>query len=216
MAYLTESLKHDEDQAGFLTGLPASSADGQRRRSIAGTDAESAVAASMVKVATAHLEYESEEAIEAEIERRVRGRVALLQASLGTLDSLSGCFDNDLRTPRRAIEGLSNLLAERVARFEPDSGAAVAQVRAASQALARTLDDLMEISRRTSSGSDLHHGKVHPSVPAGGVARSADKQTPRRTPRQARMLRDLHFGSAGGVLILAAGLLLIVVAATLL
>lgn len=214
MAYLTEAVKHDDDQAGPFTCLPATSADGQRRRSIAGSDAESAVAASMVKVATANLEYESEAAIEAEIERRVRGRVALLQASLGTFDSLSGCFDNDLRTPRRAIEGLSNLLAERVARLEPDSGAAVAQVRAASQTLARTLDDLMEISRRTSS--DLHHGKVHPSVPAGGVARSADRQTPRCMPRQARMLRELHFGSAGGVLILAAGLLLIVVGAALL
>ena len=214
MAYLTQSVKHDDDQAGLCIGLPASSADGQRRHSIAGTDAESAVAGSMLKVAAANLEHESEAAIEAEVERRVRGRVALLQVSLDTFDSLSGCFENDLRTPRRAIEGLSNLLAERVARLEPDSGSSVAQVRAASQTLARTLDDLMEISRRTSG--DLHHQKVDPSVRAGGVARGADRQTARRAPRQARMLRELHVGSAGGVLVLAAGLLLIVVGAALL
>lgn len=214
MAHLTDCLEHDAQQSRCITGLPGAKAEGQRQRSSAEPHGESAAAGSMVKVSAANLEQESEAMIEAEVERRVRGRVAERQAALGTFDSLSCCFENDLRTPRRAIEGLSNLLAERVGQLDPDSGTAVARVRAASQTLARALDDLMEFPRLTVG--ELHRGKVDPSALACGVARSADKQTAKRTPRQARMLRELHAGSAGGLLILAAGLLLIGVCAALL
>lgn len=214
MAHLTDCVEHGAAQSRRITGLPASWAEGQRPRSIVGPDGESSAAGSMVKVSTANLEQKSEAVIEAEVERRVRGRVAELRAALGTFDSLSGCFDNDLRTPRRAIEGLSNLLAERVSRLDPDSGPAVARVRAASQTLARALDDLMEFSRLTSG--ELHRGKVDPLALTGEVARRVDSEAAKRTPRQARMLRELHAGSAGGMLILAAGLLLIGVCAALL
>lgn len=209
MALLTDFVEHDAQQALRCPGGRASRKDGDPARCAAALDGKSTMAGSMVNVSAEISPSGSEAAIATQVDRRVRRRVADLQAAHDTFDTLSCCFENDLRTPMRAIEGLSDLMAERVGRLDPDCGAAAATVRAASQALAQALNALIESSRLATC--ERQPGHAEPAVQARAVARNADEQGVIRSRRRARMLRELHICSRGGLLILAAGLFLVVV-----
>ena len=114
--------------------------------------------------------------LEAEIERRVRERLAQLHSAGGVLDSLSQCFENDLRTPLRAIEGLSALLAEHASRLEPQSAGGVECIRAANQRLNGLLADLLEFSRIGSCA--MHKSTVDLSALAHDIAARLSQEDP--------------------------------------
>ncbi len=90
------------------------------------------------------------EALNRSLERRVRERTDALEGANAELEAFSYSVSHDLRAPLRALDGFSLALLEDYGE-ELDTGAAdyLRRIRAASQRMARLIDDLLMLSRVT-------------------------------------------------------------------
>ncbi|OGA24294.1 MAG: hypothetical protein A3I02_06475 [Betaproteobacteria bacterium RIFCSPLOWO2_02_FULL_67_26] len=86
--------------------------------------------------------------LNADLERRVAGRTARLEASIKELEGFTYTISHDLRTPLRAIDGFSRIMEEDCAGKLDDEGRRLLGViRANSRRMGELIDDLLEFSR---------------------------------------------------------------------
>jgi hypothetical protein len=85
-----------------------------------------------------------------ELETRVKGRTAELQAAIKELESFAYSVSHDLRAPLRGIDGFAHLLAEEYAdRLDEAGRGYLERVRRAAQRMGHLIDDILELSRVT-------------------------------------------------------------------
>ena len=119
------------------------------------------------------------EELNAELERRVLGRTAELQAANKELESFSYSVSHDLRSPLRSIDGFSKALLEDYSDRLDDEGVGyLRRVRAASQRMGQLIDDLLKLSRITRS--EMSREQVDLSAAARAVVGELRKAQPGR------------------------------------
>jgi PAS domain S-box-containing protein len=90
------------------------------------------------------------EALNRSLERRVRERTDALEGANAELEAFSYSVSHDLRAPLRALDGFSLALLEDYGdRLDGDATDYLERIRAASQRMARLIDDLLMLSRVT-------------------------------------------------------------------
>ena len=127
--------------------------------------------------------------LNAELERKVEERTAQLEAANKELEAFSYSVSHDLRAPLRGIDGFSQALLEDYAdRLDGEGQDYLRRIRAATQRMARLIDDLLNLSRITRAG--LRREPVDLSA----IARSVAEQLARSHPG-----RKVEFRIAEGV-----------------
>src|SRR5581483_6309749 len=88
--------------------------------------------------------------LNAELEQRVRERTAQLDAANKELEAFAYSVSHDLRAPLRGIDGFSQALLEDYRdKLDADGQDCLQRVRAASQRMAKLIDDILQLSRTT-------------------------------------------------------------------
>jgi len=84
------------------------------------------------------------------LERRVVERTAQLEATNKELEAFTYSVSHDLRAPLRSVDGFSQILLEDYTdKLDTEGQDYLRRVRAASQRMARLIDDLLKLSRIT-------------------------------------------------------------------
>jgi light-regulated signal transduction histidine kinase (bacteriophytochrome) len=108
------------------------------------------------------------ETLNKNLERRVRERTDALEAANAELEAFSYSVSHDLRAPLRALDGFSLALLEDYGEGLDDEAADYLQrIRAASQRMARLIDDLLMLSRVTRR--EMRSQQVDLSAIAGAI-----------------------------------------------
>ncbi|MCB1960865.1 MAG: CBS domain-containing protein [Rhodocyclaceae bacterium] len=82
-----------------------------------------------------------------QLELRVAERTAELQSALTELESFSNSLSHDLRTPLRAIDGFSTLLASDMAEHLPDEGKDhLRRIQCAVERMSTLIDSMLDLS----------------------------------------------------------------------
>ncbi len=114
-----------------------------------------------------------------ELERRVAGRTAELEAAVRELEAFSYSVSHDLRAPLRAINGFAHLLEEDyAASLDETARDYLARVRAGSLKMGHLIDDLHELARVTRQSMRLE--PVDLSRMAGEIAAELAEAEPDR------------------------------------
>jgi signal transduction histidine kinase len=114
---------------------------------------------------------------QAELERRVDDRTRELTAANRELEAFSYSVSHDLRGPLEVINGFSYILAvEHEPDLNPAARECVAQIESASRRMAELIDDLLNLSRV--STTSMHHERVDLT----GIAREIADQLCRQEP----------------------------------
>ena len=117
--------------------------------------------------------------LNAELEQKVKERTAQLEAANKELEAFSYSVSHDLRAPLRGIDGFSQALLEDYAdRLEPQGQDYLLRIRAATQRMARLIDDLLNLSRITRS--ELRREQIDLSAMARSIADQLRKTAPER------------------------------------
>lgn len=88
------------------------------------------------------------QALNLELERRVRERTAQLEAVNKELEAFSYSVSHDLRAPLRAIDGFSQILVDDYSdRLDATAASYLQRLRGGAQAMAALIDDLLKLSR---------------------------------------------------------------------
>ncbi|MGA8033013.1 MAG: PAS domain S-box protein, partial [Casimicrobiaceae bacterium] len=86
--------------------------------------------------------------LNATLEQKVEERTLSLQAANRELEAFSYSMSHDLRAPLRAINGFTELIAEgHLQNLDHEARGYLERIRAASQRMARLIDDLMNLCR---------------------------------------------------------------------
>ncbi len=113
----------------------------------------------------------------AELERRVDERTRQLLLANRELEAFSYSVSHDLRGPLEVISGFSYILAAEHGReLSASARESVQQIETASRRMAELIDDLLNLSRVSTTG--MHHEQVDLS----GIAREIADQLCRREP----------------------------------
>lgn len=119
------------------------------------------------------------QAAQTELERRVDDRTRELTAANRELEAFSYSVSHDLRGPLEVINGFSFILsAEHGPDLAPAARECVQQIEAASQRMAELIDDLLNLSRV--STTSMHHERVDLSRMARDIADQLCRQEPAR------------------------------------
>lgn len=86
-----------------------------------------------------------------ELEQRVADRTRELLSANQELEAFSSAVSHDLRGPLESINGYTYLLASHLGKFEPETRELVAGIRSSVKRMAELIDDLLELSRVSSS-----------------------------------------------------------------
>jgi PAS domain S-box-containing protein len=116
--------------------------------------------------------------LNAELEERVRQRTAQLETANKELESFSYSVSHDLRTPLRSIDGFSRILLEDADRLNDEGKDSLRRIRAASQRMGQLIDDMLKLSRITSS--NLHCKPADLSALAHNIAAELQATAPQR------------------------------------
>ncbi|SIQ56533.1 PAS domain S-box-containing protein [Aromatoleum tolulyticum] len=148
---------------------------------------------------------QAEAAIE-HLNRALARRAAELEGVNRELESFSYSVSHDLRAPLRSIDGFSQVLLEDYAdRLDDDGRDSLRRVRAASQRMARLIDDILKLSRL--SRAEMRREPVDLSAIARTVADELRATEPER---------EVEFVIAEGVTAAADARLMLVVLENLL
>lgn len=116
-------------------------------------------------------------AAQAELEQRVEARTRQLVSANRELEAFSYSVSHDLRGPLEVINGFSYILsAEHGRELDPAARECVQQIEAASRRMAELIDDLLNLSRVSTTG--MHHE----TVDLAALAREIADQLCRREP----------------------------------
>ena len=116
------------------------------------------------------------EALNADLERRVRARTDALEDANAELESFSYSVSHDLRAPLRALDGFSLALLEDYGdRLDGEAADYLGRIRGASQRMARLIDDLLMLSRVTRRGMTWEHVDLSASARAIGEDLAEDE-----------------------------------------
>ncbi len=119
------------------------------------------------------------QALNADLERRVRERTSELEAANEELEAFSYSVSHDLRGPLRTVDGFSQALLEDFGgRLGDDGVDMLSRVRSATQRMGQLIDDLLQLSRV--SRSELCKVKVNLSDLARGIAAELQSSAPER------------------------------------
>jgi signal transduction histidine kinase/DNA-binding response OmpR family regulator len=114
-----------------------------------------------------------------QLERRVQDRTAELTAVNRELEAFCYSVSHDLRAPLRAIDGFSRAVCDDCAEQLSDQARSYLQrVCAASQRMARLIDDLLQLSRTTRA--EMHFHPVDLTAIARAAARELQAGQPER------------------------------------
>ncbi len=119
------------------------------------------------------------QAAQAELERRVNDRTRELTAANRELEAFSYSVSHDLRGPLEVINGFGYILSvEHGPHLDPAARECVAQIESASQRMAELIDDLLNLSRV--STTSMHHERVNLSHIAKEISDQLCRQEPGR------------------------------------
>jgi PAS domain S-box-containing protein len=94
--------------------------------------------------------------LNADLEQRVAARTLQLDAVNKELEAFAYSVSHDLRAPLRAIDGFTEMVIEdAIERLEEDDVQHLQRARAAAQRMASLIDDLLVLSRASSTDLDL-------------------------------------------------------------
>jgi light-regulated signal transduction histidine kinase (bacteriophytochrome) len=114
-----------------------------------------------------------------QLEDRVEQRTAQLRVINEELESFSYSVSHDLRAPLRSINGFSQVLLEDYAdKLDEEGRDCLGRVKAASEHLARLIDDLLNLSRMTRS--EMRHQRVDLSALVRDFAKELEQSDPER------------------------------------
>lgn len=117
--------------------------------------------------------------LNAELEQRVIERTAQLESANKELESFSYSVSHDLRAPLRHIEGFSKVLLEDYReKIDGEGKEYLFRLRHASQRMAQLIDDLLKLSKVTSS--ELNRQQVNLSRIAQVIALELEQTQPQR------------------------------------
>ena len=116
------------------------------------------------------------EALNRSLERRVRERTDALEGANAELEAFSYSVSHDLRAPLRALDGFSLALLEDYGeQLDGDAADYLERIRAASQRMARLIDDLLMLSRVTRRDMTLEEVDLTALARAIGAELAADE-----------------------------------------
>jgi len=119
------------------------------------------------------------QAAHTELERRVDERTRQLLAANRELEAFSYSVSHDLRGPLEVISGFTFILgAEHGRELPPSARDCVQQIENATRRMSELIDDLLNLSRVTTSG--MHHEQVDMSIIARDVADQLCRREPTR------------------------------------
>ena len=122
------------------------------------------------------------ETLNRSLERRVRERTDALEAANAELEAFSYSVSHDLRAPLRALDGFSlALLEDYGSGLDGEAADYLSRIRAASQRMARLIDDLLMLSRVTRR--EMRSEQVDLSAIAGAIAAELAADDPSRQVR---------------------------------
>jgi signal transduction histidine kinase len=101
-----------------------------------------------------------------ELEQRVADRTRELLSANQELEAFSSAVSHDLRGPLESINGYTYLLANHLGTFEPETQELVAGIRGSVKRMAELIDDLLNLSRVSSSAM------IEEKVDLSAIARS--------------------------------------------
>jgi signal transduction histidine kinase len=139
------AVKMGNDEVGLMTD-----ALNQMLAEIERSAAELQRANEQLQVEIAEHRHAREEviALNATLEQRVAERTQALELANKELETFSYSVSHDLRTPLRAIEGFSSvLMRDQADRLDERGREHLQRVRAATQRMARLIDDLLNLAR---------------------------------------------------------------------
>jgi PAS domain S-box-containing protein len=153
------------------------------RAVVRGPDGQPRLLVSAVRDLTAQLQAESQvQALNAELEGRVRHRTADLQRANDNLEAFTYSVSHDLRAPLRALSGFSQALLEDYADRLDEAGRGYAtRIQAASERMAMLIDDLLQLSRV--SRVEMNLEPVNLSAEVAGLAEDLRAREPGRRVR---------------------------------
>jgi len=114
-----------------------------------------------------------------ELENRVIQRTAQLESANKELEAFSYSVSHDLRAPLRGIDGWSlALLEDYGSQLDGQAKTYLERVRSEAQRMGRLIDDLLQLSRLSSTEMNLR--EVNLSAMAGTIADRLQKEQPER------------------------------------
>jgi PAS domain S-box-containing protein len=114
-----------------------------------------------------------------QLEQRVRERTMALAATNNELEAFSYSVSHDLRAPLRGVDGFANILLQKYSASLDEKGRHyLERIRAASQRMARLIDDLLRLSRITRA--ELRRAPVDLGALAAEVASDLRQADPGR------------------------------------
>lgn len=119
------------------------------------------------------------QALNTDLEERVRLRTAELEAANRELEAFSYSVSHDLRAPLRSVDGISVALEEDYAeQLTPEARDFLRRIRSGVQKMGQLIDSLLQLSRITRA--DLAREEVNVTELANDVAQELQQQNPTR------------------------------------
>ena len=114
-----------------------------------------------------------------ELERRVSERTRELESSNRELEAFSYSVSHDLRAPLETMNGFSYVLMKKYAdKLDPDGKQSIQSIRAAAKRMAELIDDLLNLSRVTTSA--MHREEIDLSALARSIMEELCRNEPDR------------------------------------
>jgi PAS domain S-box-containing protein len=145
-------------------------------------DGEPCILAATLNVTEQRRQAAEIQALNENLERRVRERTSQLEAANAELEAFTYTVSHDLRSPLRAIDGFTRLLETGLAdRLSPDERSLFTRILDNGRNMNRLIDDLLNLSRL--GQVQIRRAPVDVSAIARDIAQRLSDQEPARVVR---------------------------------